>query len=183
MTARPRFLTLALALAACGGERTGRTSQQTQAPSSAVQRGPDALALRVPRGGGQARIVAYANMDSVLWTASDPSPPLDRVLAFDDDAGLIAYVDGRGFPGRIDLRLGTIESASRTRLSSLASADASVIYGIGSDGTVVRLTLSGDWVFKPPHPAKNVFPQRDGSLLVLASRTQRSHGRDPASSS
>lgn len=129
----------------------------------------------MPRGGGQARIVAYANVDSVLWTASDASPALDRVLAFDDDAGLIAYVDSRGMPGRIDLRLGTIESAySHARLLSLASADASVIYGIGPDGAVIRLTLSGDWVFKPPRAARSVFPQQDGSLIVLAGRTQRS---------
>ena len=175
MTPRPRFASLALLLAAgCSAERGPGSPRQTQAPSSAVQRGPDALALRVPRGGGQARIVAYANVDSVLWTASDPSPALDRVLAFDDEAGLIAFVDGRGYPGRIDLRLGTVENASRAKLFSLASADASVIYGIGSDGAVVRLTLSGDWVFKPPRPARNVFPQRDGSLIVLSGRSQRS---------
>ena len=173
--ARPRFYSLALILAAgCGAERGAGSPRQAQAPSAAVQRGPDALALRVPRGGGQARIVAYANVDSVLWTASDASPALDRVLAFDDDAGLIAYVDSRGYPGRIDLRLCTVESASRAKLFSLASADASVIYGVGADGSVVRLTLSGDWVFKPPRPARNVFPQRDGSLIVLSGRTQRS---------
>ena len=128
----------------------------------------------MPRAGGIARVVAYPDLDSTLWKSVTPAASVGRVLGFDDEAGSIAYEDARGFPGRIDLRLGTVPAPrgkkETPRLAGLASADGWAIFGIGKDGSVARLTPSGSWTFKPPAPARAVFPQPDGALLVLADR-------------
>lgn len=138
--------------------------------SAPATRGPDALLLRVPTTGGAARVTAYPSIDSTVWTGTGQAPELDRVLAFDQDAGTIAAADKRGRPLWIDLNTGTITQPSRSALRDLSSADGSTIYGIGADGAVARFTPSGNWVFKPAEAARNVFPASDGTLLVLEGR-------------
>jgi hypothetical protein len=89
------------------------------------------------------------------------------VLAFDAEAGSIAYVDRNGIPGRIDLRSGNVGVASRAKLTSLSSTDGYSIYGIAGNGSVTRLTPTGDWTYAPKQRARLVLPQPDGTLLVL----------------
>lgn len=116
------------------------------------------------------RIYVYPKLDSVVWTL-DESPALERVLAFDPDAGTIAYVDAKGFPGRIDLRETDVAKASRAKLTSLSSANGTDIYGINPKGEIVRLNPNGgDWHFKPPVPARAVFAQPNGELIVAANK-------------
>jgi cell division septation protein DedD len=38
---------------------------------------------------------------------------------------------------------------------------------------VVRFTVSASWTYKPPRPARAVFPQDDGSLLVVGGRNEQ----------
>jgi hypothetical protein len=158
-----RLIALTLAAAACkgGGDRQ---ASDTARPAT-TSRGPDALALRIPRAGGTARIYPFANLDSSVWSASG-SPPVGRVLAFDQDAGLVAFTDDKGQPRRLDLRLGEVRSASRTKLTGVASANGSEIYGIDPKGIIVRLTPSGDWTFDPPKTAQALFPQSNGQLVI-----------------
>jgi Sporulation related domain. len=93
------------------------------------------------------------------------------VLAFDQDGGTIAYVDAKGFPGRLDLRETDVAKASKAKLTSLTSANGSDIYGINSKGEIVRLNpTGGDWHFKPPVPARSVFAQPNGELIVTANK-------------
>ena len=126
------------------------------------------LLLRVPRAGGVGRVTAYPNTDSTVWTATDAAPPLDRVLAFDPDAGLIATVDSRGLPVWIDLRVGTVTLPHlRGGLHGISSIDGSTIFAVGDDGAVLRFTPAGAWLFKPPSPARAVFPLSGGTLLIL----------------
>src|SRR3982750_4667125 len=116
------------------------------------------------------RVYAYPKLDSVVWTM-DEAPPLDRVLAFDPDAGTIAYVDAKGFPGRIDLRETDVAKASKAKLTPLSPANGSDIYGVNLKGEIVRLNPNGgDWHFKPPVPARAVFAQPKGDLLVAANK-------------
>lgn len=170
------FLVFAIAsvfLAACrGGERSGPPATRTAStsPTTAVGRGPDALALRVPRGGGTPTVVEYPHIDSTLWSASESAPPLERVLAFDQDAGLIAAVDTHQLPLWIDLRVGSVTYGSRKPVKGLVSVDGSTVYGIGPDGAIARFTPSGNWVYKPPQAARDVFPQSNGTLLILGGR-------------
>jgi hypothetical protein len=42
-----------------------------------------------------------------------PADVRARVLAFDDEAGSIAYVDAKGFPARIDFRQGVASTRPR----------------------------------------------------------------------
>jgi len=112
----------------------------------------------------------YPRLDSVVWTL-DEAPSLDRVLAFDADAGTIAFVDAKGFPGRIDLRETDVAKASKAKLTSLSSANGSDIYGINPKGEIVRLNPNGgDWHFKPPVPARAVFAQPSGDLIIAANK-------------
>jgi hypothetical protein len=103
----------------------------------------------------------------VVWSA-DGAPAPARVLAFDDEAGSVAYVDAKGVPARIDLRQGAATTVTKTKLTGLASWDGSNIYGITSDGGVERYGPNGPWKWKPKLAARALFPQPDGSLLVLA---------------
>jgi hypothetical protein len=93
------------------------------------------------------------------------------VLAFDADAGSIAVVDSKGYPGRVDLRETDVVKAARTKLTSLSSANGSDIYGINVKGEIVRLNpTGGDWKFKPPVPARTVFAQPNGELIITGNK-------------
>lgn len=79
----------------------------------------------------------------------------------------MGYVDKKGLAARIDLRSGEIRNAGRVKLSSLAAAPGSDIYGVDPKGTVVRLSpAGGEWSFKPPTPASAVFTLTNGSIIV-----------------
>ena len=168
MTLRAWFVALTFALAACSrGDQQDQSATAT--PSATTPRGPDQLVLRIARSRGEARVYAYPRMDTVVWQASStPSPA--RVLAFDDEAGSIAYVDAKGQPARVDFRQGVATTVTKAKLTGLASWDGSNIYGIAADGSVERYGASGLWKWRPKSPARAVFPQPDGSLLVMAQR-------------
>jgi hypothetical protein len=168
---RTPLLALALVLAACGPADRGNTpaARESATAVAAATRGPDRLVLRVPRAGGEARVYAYPRLDTVLWTG-EKTPALARVLAFDEEAGMLAVVDAKGAPARIDFRQGGTAAVTKTKLTGLASNDGAAIYGLAPDGSVERNALSGSWKWTPPVAARAVFPQPDGSLLVLGER-------------
>jgi hypothetical protein len=156
-------------LAACGSPDRPAPADTHDAASANPRNDPDALVLRVPREGGLARVHAYPAIDSVVWTSNQPVPAVEQVLGFDAEAGLASFVDRAGTPGHIDLRLGDVRRAPRrTKLTSATSADGYAVFGVTSDGSVMRYTPTGNWSFKPPRPARAAFPQPDGSLIVLA---------------
>ena len=158
-------------LAACGGSDAGNGSSAHGAPSATALQGPDPVMLRVPRAGGVARAYVYPALDSAVWRSGGTVPAIDHVLAFDPDAGVVAFVDAKGRPGRLDLRLGSVAtSGGKLALTGLASADAGDIYGLAS-GKVTRLTpTGGGWDFETPRGTRAVVPQPDGSLLVVGAR-------------
>lgn len=134
-------------------------------------RGPDPIVLRIPRAGGVARGYVYPALDSIVWRGPSVGA-IDRALAFDPDAGTLAYVTASGNPARLDLRLARVSIASGAKLTSITSADGSAIYAI--DGARIRrFTPAGDWDFTPPEPPRSVVPQPDGSLIVTAREASR----------
>jgi DNA-binding beta-propeller fold protein YncE len=126
--------------------------------------------MRLPHSGGPLHVYAYPKLDSVVWTSTDPAPSIARVLAFDEEAGLLSFVDAKGIPARVDFRLDNVAIATRTRLTGVSSVDGATIYGLTKDGTLLRSTLSGDWTFKPPRAARAAVPLSDGSLLLIGAR-------------
>src|SRR5829696_7889672 len=160
VTVRTTLVACLIALAACGrGDDQGQAAATVTA-SATVPRGPDHLVLRITREEGDARVYAYPGMDTVVWNVSSAPPPA-RVLAFDDEAGSIAYVDAKGAPARMDFRQGVAFTVTKSKLTGLASWDGSNIYGIAADGSVERYGPSGPWKWKPRMPARAVFPQPD----------------------
>jgi cell division septation protein DedD len=155
------LIALTLAVVACRGDRQASNG----APAAGSSRGPDAIALRIPRMGGTARAYIYPRLDSVAWAAAG-SPAMGVVLGFDSEGGLVAFTDSKGQPRRLDLRMGEIRTASKAKLTGVVSANGSEIYGITATGTVTRMTPSGDWTFKPPLPAQALDPQPDGALVI-----------------
>ncbi|MEP6690368.1 MAG: SPOR domain-containing protein [Gemmatimonadaceae bacterium] len=127
--------------------------------------------MRFPLGGGAARAFVYPRLDSAVWTSAQRTPAIERILGFDPSAGSVVAVDAKGVPIRVDLRLNTIERASAAKLAHLASNDGASVYGMAPDGRIRRFAPSDSgWVFKPPAPAREIFPQPDGSLFVLSDR-------------
>ena len=90
------------------------------------------------------------------------------MLAFDDAQGSLAYVDARGVPGRLDMRVGSAGAAATTALTGLASADGWAIYGLTPRHDVSRLTPSGTWTFTPQEQPRTLLPLPDGSLVLLS---------------
>lgn len=159
---------LALVLAACSGRERGDDPSASDSPTVVSSGGADRLLLRFPRAGGPVRAFAYPRVDSLVWTSTASVPALERVLGFDADAGSVAALDARGVPLRLDLRMGAVARETKTKLSYVASQDGNVIYGVAADGTIRRLTPTGEWKFKPPVRPRELFPQSDGGLLVVA---------------
>jgi hypothetical protein len=149
--------------AACGG--SDRPAFSSSSGHNSAYAGPQALVLRIPRGGGAPRAHAYPRTDSIVWTG-DPAPTPAEVLAFDDESGSLAYKDVQGRAVLLELRLGTITVDSNPKITHLASANGSAIFGIKPDGSVIRTTPTGEWLYKPPQPAQALFPEPDGELLI-----------------
>ena len=167
-----RLIALTLVLATLGCSDRRDSDAGNDAPSAKPITGPDPLVLRVARAGGPARVYDYAPGDSLVWSSTSRVPSLARVMAFDEEAGHVVFATEGGQAGRLDFRLGTVSVPARPKLTELASADGASIFGI-ADGTVTRLTPVGTWTLKPPVPARAVYPQRDGNLLIAGTR-----GRD-----
>jgi cell division septation protein DedD len=160
-------LLLVLALAACSRGSTG-----AYPPLAGGTNGPDAVFIRLAGNGGTARAYRWGS-DSVLWSSPQRVPVLSRTLAFDDAQGSLAYVDARGVPGRLDLRMGSAGAAATTALTGLASADGWAIYGLTPKHDVSRLTPSGTWTFTPEQPPRGLLPLPDGSLVLLTDSGNR----------
>ncbi|MGH7720969.1 MAG: SPOR domain-containing protein [Gemmatimonadaceae bacterium] len=167
---RTTLLALALVLPACGPSDRTDAPAVSKAPQVIPASGPDQLALLLPRAGGPVRAMAYPGLDSAVWTSRARVPALDRIIAFDADAGAIVAQDAKGAPIRVDLRLGGVSRQPEPRLTHLASHDGWAVYGVAPNGRVVRLTPAGDWTFKAPSAAFDAVPQSDGSLLILSDR-------------
>lgn len=156
-----------LALAACS-----RGPADSHPPLSGRTNGPDAVLLRLVVDGGTARAYRWGS-DSVLWSSPQRVPALASTLAFDDAQGSLAYVDARGAPGRLDLRVGSAGAAATSALTGLTSADGWAIYGITPKHAVSRLTPSGTWTFTPDPPAEGLIPLPDGTLVLVSNEGRR----------
>lgn len=159
---------LLVAATACHSDQHGASGSRDARLAGNGARGPDPILIRIPRVGGTVQAFLYPRLDSVIWVGS--STPIERTLGFDPEAGLLAIVGPDGEPARIDLRMGEVSVASHARLTSLSTADGTDIYGINARGSVVRLARSGDWTFSPPTPARAIFPEPNGELIVAGAR-------------
>ncbi|HEU4747599.1 MAG TPA: SPOR domain-containing protein, partial [Gemmatimonadaceae bacterium] len=154
----------------CGACSDKNEAPESITPAARESRGTDHLLLRVPRAGGTGRVNVFPNLDSTVWVV-DEVPGLARILAFDHQLGTIAFVDAKGLPGRIDLRETDVRTASRAKLTSLSSANGTDIFGVTAKGSVTRLNpVAVDWNFEPPVPARGVFAQPNGDLIVAADK-------------
>ncbi len=164
---RQPTLLLLLALAACS-----RGAPGAHPPLSGGTNGPDAVFIRLVAAGGTAKAYRWGS-DSVLWSSPSRVPALQSTLAFDDAQGSLAYVDVRGVPGRLDMRVGSASAAATTALTGLATADGWAIYGITPKHDVSRLTPSGTWTFTPEPEPRGLIPLPDGSLILLSDNGKR----------
>lgn len=162
---------LALVLVACGRpDRPDDRATHDAAPTLTRATGPDAVVLRLARGGGMVRAYAYPRLDSAIWSSPEAAPAPDRVLAFNDEAGQLVYVDSRGYPARLDLRSGALTVTRKPKLAGITSSDGASIYAITDSGAVTRITPTGRWTFKAPLRTRDVLPQSDGSILIVGEK-------------
>ena len=162
-----RLLLLALLCGACSDKNE---APESVTPAARESRGTDHLLLRVRRAGGTGRVNVFPNLDSAVWVV-DEVPSIARILAFDQQLGTIAFVDAKGLPGRLDLRETDVSTATRAKLTSLSSANGTDIFGVTAKGEVTRLNpVAADWKFAPPVPARGVFAQPNGDLIVAGDR-------------
>ena len=163
---------VALLVSACsrGDVSVAESSGVATTPAST-----DALVMRVPVAGGTMRIHGYARPDSILWSSLTKAPAVARILGFDDENAAFAYVDAKGGLVRVDVRGNRINAFRTPALKGIVSSDGSTVYGISSDGVVHRLTPTSSWTYKNPRGIKELFPQRDGSLLISSDEGDSTH--------
>lgn len=164
------FVALVLTVCAC---RRGDRDAPPGAAGAPPPTGPDPIVVRLPRDGGIVRAFRYPALDSLIWRSQQPTPPLERVLAFDGENGLISFIGRNGGAGWLDLRLGTSRTATSAALSSIASVDGWSIYGTNDANALVRLTPTGDWERPVEGKVRRLVPLADGTLLVLLDRGER----------
>ncbi len=173
------FLVSALVFLVCGvaGGCADRSSRASGAGAPlTIPGGPDPIVLRLSLDGGMLTAARYPALDSTIWRSTSRVPPLSRILAFAGEDGYLAAVDTGGNPVRIDLRLGTVATSRSDTVRSLSSADGGAIYALTSGGVITRYTPSGgDWQFRPQHAVDALFPQPDGSLILVG--TDNNHVR------
>lgn len=163
-------LALAAVLLGCSGRDSGDSANASSTLSSS---GPDPIILRVPREGGIVSAFRYPQLDSAIWKSSERAPAPDALLAFDQENGVLAYLDENGAGGWIDLRVGTVRQATKAKLTLVSSADGWSIFGVGKADTIIRITPTGEWEQKSNLPVRKLFPQPDGSLLYMAARNEK----------
>jgi cell division septation protein DedD len=159
---------LLLTTTGCGGD-----VPPSHAAAGTRSSGPDAVLVRIPTEGGTARAYRWGR-DSVIWTSSQPVPALRSLLAFDSEQGSVTYVDAKGVPGRVELRLGSVTSAASVAMTTIASADGWAIFGVNPKREVQRLTPSGNWSYASALTPRLLLPQPDGSLVLLNDQGDRS---------
>ena len=163
---RTRLIALAMVLAACS------TSDERGAPAaSTVALGPDAIVLRVPAPGGQARAYLYPALDSAIWNTRAALPAQVVSLAFNIDAGVLAFRDSAGMAWRLTLGGGQVERAFPTALGTAVSLDGSTIFGT-SEEAVIRLssTERTPWRVSTAATLSQLQPLRDGGVLLIGQR-------------
>jgi hypothetical protein len=111
----------------------------------------------------------YPRLDSLIWSSTQSVGAQTRVLAFDPENGLEAFVDRGGVPGWVDLRVGTVKQSRTSKLAVMASMDAWSIFGVTGDTLIRRSTPSGEWEFAMSRPVRGLFPLPDGGLIALTS--------------
>lgn len=120
------------------------------------------------------RAYQYPRLDSLIWTSTQSIGAQARIIAFDPENGLEAFIDRAGVPGWVDLRVGTVRPSRASRMTVMASADAWSIFGVVRDTLVHRSTPSGEWELKVAEPVRALFPAADGGLIVLSTVDDRS---------
>lgn len=158
------FLLSILAVAACADRGPAGESDA----SIVTTYGQDPIALRVARGGGMVRAYQYPRLDSLIWTSTQPIGAQARVLAFDPENGLEAYIDRNGVTGWVDLRVGSVKRGGEDRVVRALSTDAWSIYSVVRDTIVHRSTPSGEWEMRVAGGVHSVFPLKDGNLVLVA---------------
>jgi cell division septation protein DedD len=113
------------------------------------------------------RAYFYPRLDSLIWTSTQSIGAQARILGFDPENGLVAYVDRSGIPGWVDLRIGTVKASRSSKPSTISTMDAWSIYGVTRDTLVHRSTPSGEWELKVAEPVLVLFPTPDGGLVVV----------------
>jgi hypothetical protein len=157
---------LALALAACSS-----TDDRGAPAASSASLGPDAIVLRMPASGGQARAYRYPALDTLLWTTRAALPAQVQPLAFSIDAGVLAFRDSAGVAWRLTLGSGLLERAYPTSLDDVVSLDGTTVYGT-RDGALLRLTTTESTPWKASTAARQsqLQPLRDGGVLLIGQR-------------
>lgn len=170
-----KLLIAALLIVSCDGAGRHTEIPSREAIAEGAPSGVDLLVLRVPRGGGRARVFNYPGLDSIVWSSPGSVPAIARVLSFDVKSGSLLYSDSRSIARSLDFRLSAVSPATQLRLSRLATADGWNVYGVSENGSVGRSTPAAifggappaPWSFRPSLPAREVFPLINGSLLVV----------------
>ncbi|MEP7343843.1 MAG: SPOR domain-containing protein [Gemmatimonadaceae bacterium] len=157
------FIAIAAVLTACSRGGDADSTSGVRLPPG----GPDPIVVRAPIAGGPVRAYLYPKLDSIAWRSAAPAPPLGSLLAFDAENGTMAFVDATGIPGWIDFRVGSVRRATAKPLSLIASSEGSAIFGVNNERHVVRYTPTGEWTQELDGRIRKLFPQPDGSLIVL----------------
>jgi hypothetical protein len=160
----PRFIAGAvLALVACGGTERPAT-RLPDAPRAALL----ASVLRVPVGGGQARLYRVPGLTESAWKQADKLPPVKRLVGTDLEQGAVYALDAKNNLIGLDL------DSRRTRSVLSQVRDATVgpdgaLYAVDSGAVVTQIVRRTPVRFRTKlvGATRGLFGTMNGALVTV----------------
>jgi hypothetical protein len=105
----------------------------------ATTRGPaPSSALRIPSGGGTARLYRVPTLEPSSWTTEDKLPPIERPIGADPEQGLVYVLDGKQNVVALDLETRRVRT-SLEQIRYAAVGPDGALYAVDTGSTVTQL--------------------------------------------
>jgi hypothetical protein len=105
----------------------------------AATRGPaPSSALRIPTGGGAARLYRMPTLEPSSWVTDDKLPPIERPIGADPEQGLVYVLDGKQNLVALDLETRRVRT-SLEQIRYAAVGPDGALYAVDTGSTVTQL--------------------------------------------
>jgi hypothetical protein len=135
--------------------------------SSSSRAVPSVTALRIPRGGGVARLYQVPSLDSAAWKPVDGLPPVDHPIGADPEQGLVFVLDKKNNVVALDLETRRVRTyLENVRYATLGPDGA--LYAVDTGSTVTQLVRRTPVRFRSKLQGKpaDLYGTMEGALIA-----------------
>ena len=121
------------------GSACGRETKLSLGKLPAATRGPaPSSALRIPSGGGIARLYRMPFLEPSSWATEDKLPAVERPIGADPEQGLVYVLDGKQNVVALDLETRRVRT-SLEQIRYAAVGPDGALYAVDTGSTVIQL--------------------------------------------